>query len=613
MRNLCVALVAGLMGCMGESAHPTKVLAATAADDTGALVPDAIVVDFKDGTTAAEIAAKDKEWGIPLAFNSLEGPFDGITLARGVSDVDVLLAKIRKDSAVVAAEPLVMYQLPAGEEATPEGWGTPNQAPETSGEFVPNDPDFGKQWNLRMIDMPKAWGTTRGKGAIVAVLDTGIAYEDRGDFKQVPDLKGVKFVKGYDFVNDTDHPNDDNGHGTHVAGTIAQATNNGQGVAGIAFEATLMPVKVLDHFGRGSSADIADAIRFAADNGANVINMSLGGGGYSQVMANAVAYARKKGVTVVCAAGNSGRGTVEYPAAYPGAVAVAAVGPDGMRAPYSSYGKELDIAAPGGDKRQGPEGGILQNTIDPQDPAKSVYAYYQGTSMATPHVAGVAALLYARGAESPDEVEQALFAGAKQVGSAAWTEQYGHGILNAQRSLEALGRGPGGVDWHPLAWGAVLLAGVLLTIGRRFRPGYFNVLFSPRFGIPLLLSTVGAFFLKWISGHFSVGVDSMLETAAIPIPDWQRFLFGRGSLANPAFYSALVPIVGSLIGIGWKGARPVIGGIAIGFGAFLAYAAWAKAPALAYLPFTFLARPWLLVNAVVCLFISRAMLRKESA
>ena len=121
-----------------------------------------------------------------------------------------------------------------------------------------------------------------GEGVAAAVIDTGIAYEDYGEFRQVPDLKGAKFAPGYDFVNDTDHPDDDNGHGTHVAGTIAQVTNNGEGVAGVAPKAVLMPIKVLDADGFGQSPDIADAIHWAADHGAQVINMSLGGGGLEQ-------------------------------------------------------------------------------------------------------------------------------------------------------------------------------------------------------------------------------------------------------------------------------------------------------------------------------------------
>lgn len=298
------------------------------------MVAGAIVVDFKDGTTKAEFDAWEADWGVDLELNSVESADEALTVAVGVDDVDGVLERIRRHPAVEAAEPMM----------------------EVRASFTPNDPHFAQQWNLRMIDMPKAWERNRGKGVVVAVLDTGIAYEDHGDFKQAPDLKGVKFVKGFDFVNDDEHANDDHGHGTHVAGTIAQATNNGEGVAGVAFEATLMPVKVLNHFGGGNTADIADAIRFAADKGADVINLSLGGGAYSQVMASAVEYARKKGVTVVAAAGNGGRATVEFPAAYPGAVAVSAVGPDGVLAPYSSYGKELDIAAPGGDKRRGDQG-----------------------------------------------------------------------------------------------------------------------------------------------------------------------------------------------------------------------------------------------------------------
>jgi len=589
LANAVVALVVvATAACSSEREAPASsepVLDLAEAE----LVSGGIVVDFKDGTTEAQFDSWESEWGVDLELNSVESAEEALTVAVGVDDVDGALARIRQNPNVESAEPLMLYRS----------------------SYAPNDPEYTKQWNLKMIDMPKAWDTNRGKGVVVAVIDTGIAYEDYDDFKQVPDLKGVKFVPGYDFVNDDAHANDDHGHGTHVAGTIAQATNNGEGVAGVAFEATLMPVKVLNHFGSGTSADIADAIRFAADKGAKVINMSLGGGGHSQTMASAVEYARKKGVTVVAAAGNAGRARVEYPAAYPGAVAVAAVGPEGTRAPYSSYGKDLDIAAPGGDKRKGDAGGILQNTIDPRDVSRSVYSSYQGTSMATPHVAAVAALLYAAGASGPDEVEKALYAGAKRVNGQDRTDEYGHGLLNAQASLDALGVGSG-PQWPSFWWAVAMLAFVLLTLGRGARPGFFNIFFKPSFLVSLLLSTVGVFFARsWFGGADGAAAD-VVNAVSLPIPDWEKIIFGRGKLANPLFYSALIPMVLSFFAIKWTGLRPAIGGLALGFAGFLAYGAWAKAPALAWMPFSFLAMPWLVVNTLICLFIARAMLKKET-
>ncbi len=557
--------------------------------DTAPIIPGAIVVDFKDGTTQAQIDEWEKRWSVDLTLNSQEGVRSGISIAGGI------------DPAEVAAKLEAIRQNPAVESAEPLG--------QVRAFYQPNDPDYAKQWNLEMIHMPKAWDRAKGKGVVVAVLDTGIAYEDRDDFRQVPDLKGVTFVRGYDFVNDDEHANDDHGHGTHVAGTIAQATNNGVGVAGVAFEASLMPVKVLNHFGTGNTADIADAIRWAADHGAKVLNLSLGGGLRSEVMASAVKYARAKGAVVICAAGNTGLGRVEYPAAYDDAVAVGAVGPKGVRAPYSSYGKALDIAAPGGDKREGESGGVLQNTIDPRDPSKSIYAYYQGTSMATPHVAGVAALLFARGAKSPDEVERALYAGARAVdGKQGWSEQYGNGLLNAEGALAALGGSAGATSWAPVMWGAALLAGVLLTLRRRQRPGYLNVLFAPGFLIPFALATAGVFFIRWLTGSAS----DVVQAFSFPLPDWERIIFGRKT-ANPLVYSALIPAIASIAAIKLKAWRPVVAGLAIGFAGILGYAAFARAPGLAYLPFHFLAIPWLVLNGLVCLVIARAMLRREAA
>lgn len=631
---LGAALVFSLAGCARDARDAEAPVDLTRPSYTTADLPDdvayheknAIVVDFVDGTTKAEFDELEKTWGVDLELaDEEEGLDSAITIGSYAGDVDALAKTIAADPHVEAAEPLMRF----------------------TASFVPNDPMFDQQWNFKMINMPKAWEQTHGKGVVVAVLDTGIAYEDHDDFRTVPDLKGVKFTEGYDFVNKDRHANDDHGHGTHVAGTIAQATNNGEGVAGVAFEATLMPVKVLDHFGSGTSADIADAIRWASDHGAKVINMSLGGGGRSLVMEKAVEYARKKGTVVVCAAGNGGRGVVEFPAAYPGSVAVGAVGPKGTKAPYSSWGKELDVAAPGGDKSQGEAAGVLQNTIDPQDVSQAVYASYQGTSMATPHVAGVAALLFAAGAKNPDQVEKALFTSAHPAaGTKGWSEQYGHGVIDAEAALKALKKIRGAdvsellppetqaaqqhedvtgetleatgdvelyafnaTNWAAFAWGAVLLAFVLLTLGRKERPGYLNVLVKPGFLIPLLLTTTGAFFVQYVA---SPGPVSTAIT--LPIPDWlNRIIFGRGSLANPIVYSAAIPVVASLFAIKFKSIRSVIGGVALGFAGILAYSAWAKAPALAWLPFTFLALPWLIGNALVCLFIARAMLKKEAA
>jgi serine protease len=434
----------------------------------------------------------------------------------------------------------------------------------------------------------------------VAVIDTGIAYEDNGEFRVVPDLKGAKFAKGYDFVNDDDHPNDDHGHGTHVAGTIAQRTNNAEGVAGIAFEATLMPIKVLDANGTGSSSDIADAIRWAADHGAKVLNLSLGGGGRSEVLGAAVEYARKKGAVVVCAAGNAGRGVVEYPAAYPGAVAVSAVGPSGTLASYSSWGKEIDIAAPGGDIRRSgrQEDGVLQNTIAGGDPGKSVYAYFQGTSMATPHVAGVAALLFAAGASSPEEVEQALFVGANHASTGAWNEKYGHGILDAKGALQALGGGASKPFWKKLL--TMLWALLLWLLARATVPRAARKALKPGLGLlgALALTTLGLFFLPWL------GLGSAF---AGPIPGW----FG-GVKANPLFCSALIPL---LLTIGFRQAsfRGPLTGVALGFAAVLFARLFSGEVAVGWMPFAFLSVPWLLVNGLVSLLLARALMATEEA
>ena len=317
------------------------------------------------------------------------------------------------------------------------------EAIETSTTSV-DDPLYQFQWHFDQIGVESAWKRADGSGVVVAVIDTGVAYADanHGGLRRVRDLAGTAFVGGYDFVSDDDEPHDEHGHGTHVAGTIAQTTNNSYGVAGIAPGAAIMPIRVLDASGRGRTADIAESIRWAADNGADVINMSLGGPLPSRIMQDAVAYAHRKGVTVIAAAGNSGWSMPSFPAAYPNVVAVAATQYDRNTTFYSNYGRYIDIAAPGGNTQLDQNGdgrpdGVMQETLTREDASEHEFALYMGTSMASPHVAGVAALIHQQGVTHPDRVEELLQATSTQEVPEYQQERYGAGLLSADEATES--------------------------------------------------------------------------------------------------------------------------------------------------------------------------------
>ncbi len=314
--------------------------------------------------------------------------------------------------------------------------------------LVPNDIYYPFQWHLdnpnhSSINMEAAWDIQTGDpNVIIAVLDTGIAYENFDIYGQAPDLAGTLFVPGYDFVNNDNHPNDDHGHGTHVTGTIAQSTNNGLGVGGVAFGCSVMPVKVISTEGGGSHFEIASGIYFAADNGAKVINMSLGSEGKSNTLRNAVAYAYRQGVTVVCAAGNAfdNGNFISYPAAYDEyCIAVGATRFDGTKTRYSNTGAYLDIVAPGGDTSldqnfDGYPDGVLQQTFQ-GDPNDFAYWFFQGTSMASPHVAGAAALVISNGLTDPDLVREALETTARDIGEPGRDNDHGWGLLDVPAAL----------------------------------------------------------------------------------------------------------------------------------------------------------------------------------
>jgi serine protease len=325
---------------------------------------------------------------------------------------------------------------------------------------VPNDPYYSYQWHFPLINMPSAWGIQGGgdPNIVVAVLDTGIAYENyeasipgpgRGTksitYVLAPDLEGTSFVQGYDFVNDDNRPNDDEGHGTHVTGTIAQTTNNDYGVAGMAFGTAIMPVKVLDKNGGGTVQSLADGLYYAADHGADVISMSLGFGPSVtpeniQPVTDAVEYASNKGCILVASSGNDGVDVVSLPAAYPEVIAVGAVHSGDLRASYSQYGSALEVVAPGGDTADrdgnGYIDGVLQQTFSEGNPTDFGFWFYTGTSMAAPHVSGLVALLLAQDeTRTQEEIREILQATSVDLGYSGWDEEYGHGRIDAYAAL----------------------------------------------------------------------------------------------------------------------------------------------------------------------------------
>ncbi len=281
-------------------------------------------------------------------------------------------------------------------------------------DVIPSDPDWSAQYGLVNIRAPRGWSLSTGSPAVtIAIIDTGV---DLGH----PDLS-AKIVGGHDFVNNDNSAQDDNGHGTHVAGIAAAVTNNGRGVAGVSWGARIMPVKVLDEAGNGTFADVAAGIIWASDQGAQVINLSLGGTSASSVLQDAVDYASAKGVVIVAAAGNYGANFVLYPAHYPNVIAVAATDSTNGRADFSDYGPEVDLAAPGVDILSTLPGG---------------YGYLSGTSMSTPFVAGLAAILRGvPGSGSPDAIAFDMESTALDLGPSGPDSFYGYGLIQMDAAI----------------------------------------------------------------------------------------------------------------------------------------------------------------------------------
>jgi serine protease len=361
-------------------------------------------------------------------------------------------------------------------------WAVPNFIAHTSGAIVPNDTGDGKtpggwealQWNFAGpfgVQAPEAWanvaadGAPGGRGVVVAVLDTGVAYANHGRFRRSPDFSRYTFVTGYDFIEHNRVPEDRNGHGTFVAATIAEATNNHFALTGLAYGARIMPVRVLDDQGEGEASTIAEGVRFAVRHGAQIINLSLEfspGVTAADIpeLISALRYARRHDVLVVAAAGNEAHNAIAYPARAPDVVAVGATTEHGCLAAYSNDGSGLTLVAPGGGadaslpgdpncRPEAPPGAdIFQMTLTGSSPRRfGLPAGYEGTSMAAPHVSATAALVIASRVlgrrPTPAQIVARLRATARKLGGGGDEALYGAGLVDAAAATAP--GGPGAV------------------------------------------------------------------------------------------------------------------------------------------------------------------------
>jgi serine protease len=362
------------------------------------------------------------------------------------------------------ARPDVDYAVPNYKAHASVIWDDPGRSGETSGWT-------DLQWNFTgdaSVNAPAAWdlaaalGAPGGRGAVVAVIDTGAAYRTAGRFKRAPDLRRSTFVPGYDFVDGDRRPFDSFGHGTHVSGTIAQHVNNGIGVTGLAYNAKIMPVRVLDENGEGGAYDISRGIRWAARHGADVVNLSLE---FDPTITarqvpgiiSAIRFAHRKGAIVIAAAGNESDASIAYPARARYAISVGATTEHLCQADYSNSGNGLDLVAPGG-------GNDADNTDNPRDAqycqplltGRDIYQQtftrnprrfglpggYQGTSMAAPHVSAIAAMVIATELlgknPKPGRVAAHLRATTRDLGPDGYDSRYGHGLVDAAAALATL-------------------------------------------------------------------------------------------------------------------------------------------------------------------------------
>ncbi|MEB3299939.1 MAG: S8 family peptidase [Candidatus Sericytochromatia bacterium] len=423
--SLIAALTASVVGCGTQVTGATQALSLGSTGGrlyTKGGMAQVLVKRVPGSTGAMKVASATLR---PMAVSAGMARLGWSMVGVAPSQVSSVVQALRQDRSVLAVQPNLQRNLiKPGTAPGLEAAGLPG----FTAAATPNDPHFGKQYAPQLVKAPEAWGFVTGKGQTIAIVDTGV---DTGH----PDLKD-HVVPGWNTVSNNANDKDDFGHGTHCAGIAAGLANNREGIAGIAPDAKIMSVKVLGADGSGSDETVASGITWAADHGATVINLSLGGPGESKVMNDAVDYALRKGAVLVAAMGNDGTNEKSYPAACEGVIAVGASDKQDKIASFSQWGSWISVAAPGVK---------IFATMPTYKVAMSdwgfprKYASMDGTSMAAPAAAGVTALVRSWQPKlSAEQVKARLEATADKVPSQnnQPNEYFGHGRVNALRAVQ---------------------------------------------------------------------------------------------------------------------------------------------------------------------------------